>query len=126
MFHLLEHSGFAVKYIYLTYILFFVLVAWNIVTSTFVESAFRLAQPDLDKLIQDQQRDNHNAGLELKALFQKADRYNSNRISWDEFKKIMSQDEFRQCLEVRGVNINDMDVFFKILVSAHDDAKDEV
>ena len=126
VYNLLEPGGVVLQCIFLAYILFFVLVAWNIVTGTFVEHAFRLAQPDLDTLIQDQRRETYNAGQELKVLFEDAVTDKSQSVSWEEFKEVMSQEKFRHCLEARGVSINDIEVFFKILMSVNSEASDEV
>ena len=49
---LLPHGGF-VSVLFLAYIIFFVVVAWNIVTSTFIQKALSLAKPDRDALLYD-------------------------------------------------------------------------
>ena len=117
-------GGFFLWASFLFYILFFVVAAWNIVTSTFVEKALKLAQPDVETLMLEQAGINTSHARELKELFAETDTNKSNSLSFDEFNHLMEHPKFRSYLEVRGININDVDVFYKMMLSISD--SDEV
>lgn len=49
----ISETGSVSSALFLLYIAFNVIVVWNIVTSMFVQKAVKLAQPDIDRLIED-------------------------------------------------------------------------
>eukprot|EP00443_Scrippsiella_acuminata_P024954 CAMPEP_0115332880 /NCGR_PEP_ID=MMETSP0270-20121206/87076_1 /TAXON_ID=71861 /ORGANISM="Scrippsiella trochoidea, Strain CCMP3099" /LENGTH=215 /DNA_ID=CAMNT_0002753751 /DNA_START=318 /DNA_END=962 /DNA_ORIENTATION=- len=123
--------------VFVFYILFFVIAAWNIVTSTFVDKALRFAQPDLEQLTREQlMKDIVDAVLaqpdleqltreqltkdigdaeELMNLFSEADFDRSASISLEEFIRVAEHPKFRSYLHVRGIDIKNAEVFFEML-----------
>lgn len=112
---LLEKAGGYLPIVYVFYILFFVIAAWNIVTSTFVDKALRLAQPDLETLTRDQLLKDMVDAQELMTLFSDADLDNSETISLEEFIRVAEHSKFRSYLHVRGIDIKNADIFFEML-----------
>jgi len=111
---LAEINGYLVA-VYVFYIMFFVIAAWNIVTSIFVDRALTLAKPDLETLTRDQLVKDIADVEELRHLFLEADLDNSFSISLEEFVQLTAQQRFRSYLHVRGIDIKNAEVFFEML-----------
>ena len=68
-FVLLQQAGPFPSICFMTYVIIFTISVWNIVTSTFVEKAMKLAQPDLESMIHEKNiKDAKDAG-DLSRLF---------------------------------------------------------
>merc|ERR1719277_1295391 len=103
---LLDHNMSMLPWLFLFYILFFAIAAWNIVTSTFVEKALKLAQPDIETLMMEQNMKDIADSDELMSLFKEADADNSQGINFSEFQSLAEHPKFRAFLHVRGIAIN--------------------
>merc|ERR1712232_928040 len=55
-FQIIAQAGALYKLAFLFYITFFVIVAWNIVSSTFIEKTLKLAVPDIDTMLMERRR----------------------------------------------------------------------
>jgi len=91
--------------LFLFYILFFVIVAMNVITSTFLQKASRLFQPDLDQLAVDKHkqilRDVHNFETWVKSLHPKA---NENlMVTRAQWKQLLQHKEFTHFLAARDI-----------------------
>lgn len=116
-FELLRDVGGVLPWCFLWYISFFVLAVWNIVTSLFVEKALKLAQPDIDTMAMEQcTRDDADAE-ELTQIFSAADRDGSGKISLEQMRQLMRLPRFRAYLRVHGIEIQDADLFHRMLLS---------
>merc|ERR1719456_2042783 len=101
------------------------IVAWNIVTSTFVEKAFRLAMPDVDMLIQRKRAHDIKYAKELLEFIRKRlDEDHNGRISVEEFKRHMDDNEVRQFFAARDMDLKDADLFFRMLISLGEDQEE--
>jgi len=101
------------------YIAFVFISVWNIVTSSFVEKALKLAQPDVDMLILEQQLQDFEDCRMLATLFKKmllTDEQGREHLGLEEFRKLVETDEFRSYLQTRGIDIKNAETFFKMLV----------
>jgi len=114
---MLEDVGGYLPAVFVFYILFFVIAAWNIVTSTFVDKALRFAQPDLEQLTREQLMKDIVDAEELMNLFSEADLDRSESISLEEFIRVAEHPKFRSYLHVRGIDIKDAEVFFQMLLT---------
>merc|ERR1712137_1049271 len=65
----LEDIGWMVAAAFLFYVLFFVVAAFNIVTSMFVDKSLKLAQPDIETLALEQNMKDIRDSEELTKLF---------------------------------------------------------
>merc|ERR1719277_1889127 len=92
---LLDHNMSMLPWLFLFYILFFAIAAWNIVTSTFIEKALKLAQPDLETLTLEQTMKDCMDAEELNEIFSSADTDGSKAISFEEFHQIANHAKFR-------------------------------
>ena len=115
----LLHTGQILPMAFLVYITFVVISVWNIVTSTFVEKALKLAQPDVDMLILEQQLQDFEDCKMLSKLFRNMgprDAEGSGRIGMEEFSRLVETYEFRSYLQTKGIDIKNAETFFKMLV----------
>eukprot|EP00438_Fugacium_kawagutii_P004613 Skav229004 [mRNA] locus=scaffold127:351160:353900:+ [translate_table: standard] len=107
----LEEAGFFLQTAFLLYIAFVFISVWNIVTlgtaktSSFVEKALKLAQPDVDMLVLEQQLQDFEDCKMLSKLFKRmlrTDEQGHERLGLEEFRKLVETDEFRSYLQTRG------------------------
>ncbi|CAE7478612.1 Scn10a [Symbiodinium necroappetens] len=115
----LKNTGQLLPNLYLAYVAFVFISVWNIVTSTFVEKALKLAQPDVDMLILEQQLQDFEDCKMLSKLFQNMgpkDDDGSGRIGIKEFGRLVETYEFRSYLQTKGIDIKNAETFFKMLV----------
>jgi len=115
VYNALVQCGTLVTTVYLFYILFFAIAAWNIITSTFIDRALKLAQPDLETLIREQHAKDVIDGEQMVSLFKGACLSDEDNITQDEFKKMTEDAKFRSYLHVRGIDINNAELFFDML-----------
>jgi len=115
----LRYTGEVMPMAFLAYVAFVFISVWNIVTSTFVEKALKLAQPDVDMLILEQQLQDFEDCKMLSRLFKSmrpADDDGNERIGMEEFRQLVETYEFRSYLQTRGIDIKNAETFFKMLV----------
>jgi len=115
----LQPTGWVLPISFLLYIAFVFISVWNIVTSSFVEKALKLAQPDVDMLILEQQLQDFEDCRMLAKLFKKmlkTDAEGHERLGLDEFRKLVETHDFRSYLQTRGIDIKNAETFFKMLV----------
>ena len=115
VYDLLSPHGGLLSLVFLSCIVFFVLVTWNIVTSTFVQKAVSLAQPDPDSLMYDQLRDKMLISKELDDLFSELSTNDSRSISWNELRNLEKKAELRNWLEARNINVKDVTQFCELV-----------
>eukprot|EP00434_Breviolum_minutum_P023083 symbB.v1.2.020368.t1/scaffold1709.1/size105151/2 len=122
-FDVLRVSGVFPSLCFLTYVIIFTISVWNIVTSTFVEKAMKLAQPDLESMIHEKNiKDAKDAG-DLSRLFLPFTSKNEEGedvISFEQIRAAAEQPRFRQDLTVRGVDIKNVEIFFKMLSAVNE------
>ena len=112
-------TGQVMPVAFLVYVAFVFISVWNIVTSTFVEKALKLAQPDVDMLILEQQLQDFEDCKMLSKLFKSmrpTDDDGTERIGMEEFRQLVETYEFRSYLQTRGIDIKNAETFFKMLV----------
>jgi len=85
VYQLLAPVGWFAQATFIFYIAFFVVVAWNVITSTFMEKAARLAQPDVDTLMLDKHHQDIVDAKHLSEVFAHLDADHSGNISIQEF-----------------------------------------
>ena len=54
---MLDEQGSVPSVVFLVYIIFFVVVAWNIVTSIFIQKALKISKPDPESIMVEQLKD---------------------------------------------------------------------
>lgn len=119
---LVEKSGGINAALWVFYIIFFIFAACNIVTSIFIDKAMKLAQPDIETLLFEKQREDFSNARELKKLCCEVDRGDgiackSSTITFKEFSKLMEDDRVRSYFELKGLAIKDAELFFQMLGS---------
>eukprot|EP00929_Paragymnodinium_shiwhaense_P063666 TRINITY_DN31819_c1_g2_i3.p1 TRINITY_DN31819_c1_g2~~TRINITY_DN31819_c1_g2_i3.p1 ORF type:complete len:326 (-),score=85.59 TRINITY_DN31819_c1_g2_i3:87-1064(-) len=119
-------QGAANGYVFLFFVFFFVVAVWNIVTSLFIERTMELAKPDVEDLMLLKRRHDLEDAKELMHLCRLVDMDNSNTISFDEFEQFMQNEELRQYFDVRGIDVKDADMFFRMLCAAAEVSGEEV
>eukprot|EP00429_Kryptoperidinium_foliaceum_P004176 CAMPEP_0176011736 /NCGR_PEP_ID=MMETSP0120_2-20121206/5435_1 /TAXON_ID=160619 /ORGANISM="Kryptoperidinium foliaceum, Strain CCMP 1326" /LENGTH=566 /DNA_ID=CAMNT_0017344603 /DNA_START=51 /DNA_END=1751 /DNA_ORIENTATION=- len=123
---LLKNSKSFVPYAFLAYMSFFVLAAWNIVTSIFVEKALKLAQPDLETRALEQHMQDVVDAQELTKIFSEVDTDSSGTISIRELESVMTHPRFRSYLRVRGIDIRDAHFFHRMMASVVGDDSEDI
>merc|ERR1711972_1191486 len=114
---LLATRGWLLSGLFLFFLLFFFIAAWNIITSRFVEAALKLAAPDTDDLAFEQRMKDVVDAAELKELFLEVDADFSQSISLEEFRLLMRHPKLKSYLQVRGIDIKNAEIFFMMLRS---------
>jgi len=114
---LLGTSGGMQAGLYVFYIAFFVVVAWNIITSTFLEKATKIAKPDMDQLMFEKHRKDVDDTKNLVDLFEQMDMDRSTTISAEEFMHVTHDPTFQKFLQVRGIDIKDARTFWAMMMS---------
>eukprot|EP00929_Paragymnodinium_shiwhaense_P061670 TRINITY_DN30828_c0_g1_i1.p1 TRINITY_DN30828_c0_g1~~TRINITY_DN30828_c0_g1_i1.p1 ORF type:complete len:773 (-),score=123.88 TRINITY_DN30828_c0_g1_i1:146-2464(-) len=121
-YHMLESVGQLYAAFFLFYIVFFMVAAWNIVTGLFVDRALKLAQPDLDLLARDKLKQDQSDAKDLQVILRSLDADGSGRITHDEVQQLVHDIRFRNKLTVLGIDIKDVDMFYRMLASVtHED-----
>merc|ERR1740121_1796193 len=115
MYEVLEPVGALACFGFLCYVFIFSFSVLNVITAIFVEKAVKLAQPDADhQLIQSRKRQAADA-KELQTLFRKADVDGSQTLSQGEFETFISQPDFKEFLQMRGIDIKEARTFFNMV-----------
>mmetsp|Transcript_81137 Transcript_81137/g.235371 ORF Transcript_81137/g.235371 Transcript_81137/m.235371 type:complete len:563 (+) Transcript_81137:79-1767(+) len=123
---LLSKSKGFVSWAFMAYIGFFALAAWNIVTSIFVEKALKLAQPDLETRALEQNMQDVVDAQELTMIFSEVDADSSGTISLRELKTVMTHPRFRSYLRIRGIDIQDAELFHRMMASVVGDDSEDI
>jgi hypothetical protein len=119
-------AGWMPTLFYLFYILFFAIAVWNVVTSTFVDKALKLAQSSDEQVMVETRMKDMEDTKELSALFRKMDDDKSNTLTFEEFSEYVRRPEFESFLRARGIDIREAKSFFKMLLGAGDPNNREV
>jgi len=114
-FGVLRQHGPLLSVLFIAYICFFVVAAFNIITSMFIGKALQHAQPDIDRALMEQNHRDIKDARELMDWFREADVDGSKTISMEEFKRFVHDDYIRAKLHLRGIHINDARVFYEML-----------
>ncbi|CAK9024780.1 unnamed protein product [Durusdinium trenchii] len=121
--HLLGRNPFLAS-VFLVYISIFTISIWNIVTSTFVEKAMKLAKPDLDSMLLEQSLRDLQDSDELEKLFKPYASRNEageDEIALDDLQEAADEAEFLLYLSVRGIDVKNVKLFFYMLGSMRED-----
>ncbi|CAE7390242.1 Scn10a [Symbiodinium pilosum] len=121
-FEALEKGGPFLSVVFLVYISIFTISIWNIVTSTFVEKAMKLAKPDLDSMLLEQSMRDLKDTEELENLFRPYATQNADgeeEISLSDLQDAADEAEFLLYLSVRGIDVKNVKLFFYMLGSMH-------
>jgi len=125
-FDVVNLCGFVPSILFIFYIVFEVLAAVNIVTALFVDKAMKLAQPDLDMMIMEKKRADMRNANALMAVCREADSNGSGTISFQEFEELMTDTKIRQTFELKGLDIKDAELFFRMLVGVDGDSEVDI
>eukprot|EP00435_Cladocopium_sp_Y103_P071046 s21_g36.t1 len=123
-FNLLRGGGWFLALVFLVYISIFTISVWNIVTSTFVEKAMKLAKPDLDSMLLEQSLRDLQDSEELEKLFKpyaSKNKDGEDEISLDDLQEAADEAEFLLYLSVRGIDVKNVKLFFYMLGSMRED-----
>jgi hypothetical protein len=116
LYEVISNAGPFYQIMYLFFIAFFVIAAWNIVTSTFVEKILKLAIPDIETLIKDKRKKDMKSARELMSILAfKLEGSDDSLITIDQFRTMFSDQKFRAFFAVRGLDLRDAEVFFDML-----------
>jgi len=115
---ILSYTGVLGPSILVVHILFFLIAAWNIVTSRFLQRALTLAQPDSDTQLLEKRRQDVADIKDLMNLIGAIDKDNSGTITLEEFKTFLSRPHSRAFFELRNIDIKDAEMFFLMLQAA--------
>lgn len=123
----LKSTGTVLAATYVFFILMFTVSVWNIVTSVFVEKAMKIAKPDLEAIVMEQSIQDQRETRHLTELFAGRvldDDDSAGSVGLEELRALAGNTKFRAYLNARGIDIKNVEVFFKMLTSAS--GKDEV
>eukprot|EP00930_Biecheleria_cincta_P082214 TRINITY_DN71989_c0_g1_i1.p1 TRINITY_DN71989_c0_g1~~TRINITY_DN71989_c0_g1_i1.p1 ORF type:complete len:664 (-),score=115.88 TRINITY_DN71989_c0_g1_i1:81-2072(-) len=118
----LASTGPVLQIVLVAFISLATISLWNIVTSSFVEKALKLAQPDIDSLVMEKQVSDYNDSQMLVSMFVERlhlSDYHSP-VSAHDFQRIAEDDEFLAYLSAGGIDIKNARLFYKLLASLQD------
>lgn len=115
VFDAVKPAGAAATGALIFYILLFTIAVWNVVTSTFVDKALKLAKPSDEAVISEARKQAQEDAKELRACFKKMDLDFSGQLDAEEFAACMARPEFDRFLQTRGLDIKETKVFFKMI-----------
>jgi uncharacterized membrane protein len=113
----LSLGGPVVSVLFIFYIAFFFLAAWNIVTSTFVQKSLRLAESDTEQLVKEKRERDLVEASELRKLMNTLRGSRTEEILLGEFLDLAENENFLDFFHVRGLDFKDADMFFRMLAS---------
>jgi hypothetical protein len=108
-------AGWHASAAFVFYILLFTIAVWNVVTSTFVDKALRLAKASDDTVVTEARLQARQDAKELRATFARMDMDGSGKLDCDEFASCMKKPEFERWLQTRGLDIKETRTFFRML-----------
>jgi hypothetical protein len=119
-YNIVGDAGPFYEMVFLFYIAFFCIVAWNIVMSTFVEKAFKLAMPDFDEMMMESRRRDLRYSKELMAIISSCiDADQDGYISLEEFREHSNDPSMKAWFQARDFDIKDVELFFHMISSLH-------
>merc|ERR1719433_819635 len=110
----LSEVGWLPPLIFIVYLLFSFIAAWNIVSSIFIEKVLSLAQPGMEQQLLQKQRRDYNDSKELETLIVQAEEDRSGKVSMAEFARLMEDPRCSFFFELRGLSMLDAEVFFTL------------
>lgn len=117
-YEIMKVTGLLGPFLLVMYILFFIIAAWNIVTSLFIEKALALAQPDQDQQMLKMKRQDLLDARTLLQLIEGLDDDHSGTLTIGEFKKLMTDAAIQKFFAFKGIDIKDAELFFHMLEAA--------
>jgi len=117
-FDIVANVGVVASIIFVIYVLFFLIAAWNIVTSLFIEKALDIAQPDMERQLLLKRRQDLRDSEDLMRLMTAMDDDHSGTISLLEFKRVMLMPRILAFFELRNIDIKDAEMVFHMLETA--------
>jgi len=112
--------------LFIFYIVFEVFAAVNIVTSMFVDKAMKLAQPDMEMLLIEKRRTDMKNASAIMDVCREADSDHSGKISFEEFEQLMNDTRIRNLFELKGLDIKDAQLFFRMLAGVDGDREVDI
>merc|ERR1719171_944817 len=111
--------------LYVCYVAFVLFAIMNIVTGVFVDQAMKIAQEDLDNVVQ--QDTNRREGFlnELRQIFTEADVNQSGTIDREELVHYFEDQRVQACFKRFDLDVWDLQTFFYLLKSSSRDEDDE-
>jgi len=98
---LMSEASPIAQLVYVLYLLFFFVAAWNIITSLFMEKAMALSQPDVEAQMLRKHREDVHHATEIVKILEEIDTSDTGTISLARFKQYMQIPRFRYFFECR-------------------------
>jgi len=120
LFGLLSPMGAENAALLLFYIAFFNFAVYNVLTGIFVEHTQKVSRRDRDALTMEQRRKESNVAAQLRRLVMEMDSNRDGKITWEELVSYLRDDKVATFLASIGLDIQDAEVFFKMLSDISD------
>eukprot|EP00929_Paragymnodinium_shiwhaense_P116556 TRINITY_DN8618_c0_g3_i1.p1 TRINITY_DN8618_c0_g3~~TRINITY_DN8618_c0_g3_i1.p1 ORF type:complete len:677 (-),score=127.11 TRINITY_DN8618_c0_g3_i1:238-2268(-) len=115
IYNLIAKTGVLNTFMFVSMLIFFAVVVWNIVASVFVENAIRAASADREEEVLAQFRSDIESAKELMHLCQRADIDKSGTLSREEFENFMGSHLIKEFFYIRGLDIKNARHFFELM-----------
>lgn len=119
-YEMVSATGGINSFIFIVYISVVWLSVTNIITSVFVEKAMKLAQPEMEQLLLMRCKEDLENANELKALFAEMDLNASGTVNYEELQACFEDCRFTNYLKIKGLDIHDAKMFWRMLSSVAD------
>jgi hypothetical protein len=123
---IVKSCGVLYSGMFLLFTFFFMFSLFNIMTGIVVEKALLAATPDRDEIILQQKKKVKRETNEFRELCRQLDADDSGTISFTEFMKSMRDDRMVSYMASTGLEVHDVEVFFKSVAGAGDDEEVDV
>jgi hypothetical protein len=126
MWDILRLAGPLAHSFYLGFVFFSLIAMWNIITSIFVEKALQFAKPDADARILQVRKSQMESAKELKQLFAHIHFNDAHACTFQDFSDFLAVPEFWAGLEEKGINPEEAETFFLMLLKQNPTNDDRV
>eukprot|EP00927_Polykrikos_kofoidii_P082170 TRINITY_DN80_c0_g1_i2.p1 TRINITY_DN80_c0_g1~~TRINITY_DN80_c0_g1_i2.p1 ORF type:complete len:784 (-),score=171.80 TRINITY_DN80_c0_g1_i2:322-2406(-) len=101
--------------VFLFYIFFTLFGVLNVVTSTFVDSAYQVSQKDRDIMIQQEAAHEKRYTRNMKNFFHEADKDGSGLLSWNEFDEYLKDPDVKAYFSALELDVSQARALFMLL-----------
>merc|ERR1712060_896135 len=102
--------------VYLFFLTFFLIAAWNIVTAVFLENVMKKAEENADLKAGERRREDKRQLEEFMKRIKMMHRNDEKKLSKEEFVKALADPAMAAYFEVRGLEVIDAASFFDNMV----------
>jgi hypothetical protein len=118
LYEIVKPLGLVAQFAFIFYIMLMMIAVMNIVAAVYLEKAMQIAKPNTETMMLEKHSQDLQDAKELLDLVSEMDTQHNGYITFSDFMRYMKEDRFRLYFDVRGLNVKDTTMFFKMLSAA--------